>query len=344
MSENNINKKQIRKIYDIGEVPHYKELAERFIFPFPQMNYLLNGGVFDRVTMITSGTDNGKTTISSQIIASCLDQGYKCCCFFGEDTARESQDRIFKQAASKDQICYKAYEVNGKNTNCGEYFLTDEGFENAKRKYAGKLFLYNTLAEASVDQILEGFEEARIKYGCRIFLLDNVDQFEFSSENENKAIKDIVIKIRDYAINKKVHIFLVAHIRKIERDVIVPDLNDVKGTSSMVNVAKNVMIVIRMDKIDKNTKQYKALKEVIALNNYNLDEADCLVKIAKTKGRKIGWVCLKFNKTTQTYYECRKINPQKEDNDAAVMFSSKKNNIEDLEEITFDNGDDDLPF
>ena len=311
----------MQKIYDIGLVPKKEELAERFMFPFSQINYLLNGGVFDRVTLITSGTDNGKTTFSSQIICDIIRQGFNCACFFGEDTAYESQDRIFKQSLYGEErsLVYKPYISNGKETNCGEWVLTDEAWETARNKFAGKLFLYNTMASASVDEILDGFEEARTQHNCKVFLLDNCDQFEFSTENENKALRDIVIKIRDYAINKKVHIFLISHIRKTERGVILPTIFDIKGSSSLGNISKNILIVVRMDKVDKSTKEYKNLKALLEMNNYNIDEADCLVHIAKTKGRKIGFECLKYNKKTNTYYSCKKIDESKEETEKAQV-------------------------
>lgn len=320
----------MKKIYDIAEVPQYNDMQERFLFPYGTLNYLLNGGIFDRVTMITSSTDNGKTTLCSDIIRSIIEQGYKVCAFFGEDTPRESRDRIYRQATeySKENIIYKPYITNDKATNCGEYFLSSEAFRIAEQKFKNKLFLYNTKANASVDEILEGFEEARLKNNCKVFVIDNVEQFEFSSDNENKAIKDIVIKIRDYAINNKVHIFMVAHIRKTEREILMPDLNDVKGTSAMVNIAKNVLIVLRMDKIDHSTKQYKDLKKLIELNNYDLDQADCLIKVAKTKGRKIGFTCLKFNKITNTYYECKKLDEKKEDTDKPIVYTPKQIDLE----------------
>lgn len=328
----------MRKIYNIAEVPRYTELQERFIFPYSTLNYYINGGVLDRVTMITSSTDNGKTTLTSDIIRSVIEQGYNVASFFGEDTPRESRDRIYKQATkySKENIIYKPYIQNGKQTNCGEYFLSDEAFAKAEAKFKDKLFLYNTKADASVDDILQGFEEARIQHNCRVYVIDNVEQFAFSSDNENKAIKDIVIKIRDYAINNKVHIFLVAHLRKTERDVILPDLNDVKGTSAMVNIAKNVIIVLRTDKIDHNSKQYKSLKELLALNNYDLDKADCLLYLAKTKGRRLGYVCLKFDKITNNYYECRKIDETKKDNEEPIMNLPSQPK---LEEVDIDFGD-----
>lgn len=316
----------MKKIYDVAEVPQYTDMEQRFIFPYGTLNYLLNGGIFDRVTMITSSTDNGKTTLTSDIMRSIIEQGYKVCAFFGEDTPRESRDRIYRQSTeySPENIIYKPYYVNGKQTNCGEYFLSDEAYKKAEERFKDKLFLYNTKADASVDEILEGFEQARLQHGCKVFVIDNVEQFEFSSDNENKAIKDIVIKIRDYAINNKVHIFLVAHLRKTEREVVLPDLNDVKGTSAMVNIAKNVLIVLRMDKIDHNSKQYKELANLVRLNNYDLDQADCLIKVAKTKGRKLGFTCLKFNKVTNSFYECKKLDEKKEDNDKPVIFSPKQ--------------------
>lgn len=334
----------MQKIYDIGLVPKREELAERFMFPFSQVNYLLNGGELDRVTLITSGTDNGKSTISSQIICDIIRQGYNACCFFGEDTPYESQDRIYKQSLYGEErdIVYKPYKVNGKETNCGEWVLTEEAYEKARKKFEGRLFLYNTKADASVDEILEGFEQARVQHNCRVFLIDNVEQFSFSSDNENKAIKDIVIKIRDYAINNKVHIFLVSHIRKTERGVILPSMFDIKGTSALINIAKNVLIIVRMDKVDHESQEYKSLRRLLEINNYDLDQADCLVHIAKTKGRKIGFACLKYNKKTNTYYDCKKIDERREETEQVDIIIPKPK-VMTLEDY-YEGNADELPF
>lgn len=330
----------MQKIYNIGQIPKYEEMAERFMFPYSTLNFLVNGGVLDRVTLITSSSDSGKTTLCSDIVRSIIEQGYNVAAFFGEDTPRESRDRIYRQATeySTENIYYRAYMQNGKKTNCGEFFLSEEAFEKAEEKFNNKLYLYNTNADASVDEILKGFEEARIQHNCRVFVIDNVDQFEFSGSNENKELRDIIIKIRDYAINKKVHIFLVAHLRKFERGLILPEMNDVKGTSSIVNIAKNVLIVLRTDKFDKESKEYKSFKKLIALHNYDLDEADCVVNVAKTKGTRLGFVCLKFNRITSTFYECKKLDEKQEPNEKTTLHLPKN----DLLQIDID--DEDLPF
>lgn len=327
------------KIYDIGIVPRRTELAERFMFPFSQLNFLLNGGEFDRVTLITSSTDNGKSTIASQILCSVIKQGYKACAFFGEDTAYESQDRIFKQGCKAEDMVYKPYKVNGKETNCGEWVLTDTAYENARNTFQGNLFLYNTNASMKVEDILDGFEQARAEHGCKVFLLDNCEMFDIDTDNENKAMKDNILQIREYAINHQVHIFLISHIRKLENGKILPSLDDVKGTSSIVNISKNVLIVVRMDKVDHESKEYKALKRLIELNNYDLDEADSLVYVAKTKGRKLGFCCLKYNKRTNTYYECKKLDDRKEESEKSEVIVKRPQ----LEEIKgFDFADDEI--
>lgn len=328
------------KIYDVGIIPKRTELGERFMFPFSQLNFLLNGGELDRVTLITSSTDNGKSTIASQILCEIIKQGYSACAFFGEDTPYESQDRIFKQAlcGNANDIYYQPYFVNGKSTNCGEWVLTEQAFEKARKMFEGKLFLYNTNSSSKVDDILAGFDDARLNHGCRVFLLDNCDQFDFSSDNENKAMRDIIIKIRDYAINNKVHIFLICHLRKLESGKILANLDDVKGTSSIVNISKNVIIVTRMDKIDHESKEYKSLKRVVELNNYDLDNADSLLYVAKTKGRKLGFVALKYNKKTNTYYECQKIDERREESEVSNIIVRKPVTLYDMDD------DDEIPF
>lgn len=270
------------------------------------------------------------TTLTSQILESVIQQDYKVGAFFGEDSLLEARDRIYKQSTSynSSNISYKVYEQNGKQTNTGEYILSQEAFEIAQRKFSNKFFLFPIDFGAKVDEILEAFDKLIIEKGVKVFVLDNADQFEFSSENENKAMRDIQIKIRNFAIQKNVLIFLIAHTRKIERDVLLPDLNDVKGTSALVNIARDVIIIIRMDKIDRTTKTYKGLVSLLKQNNYDIEEkdkdgnykVDAILYVPKTKGRKLGFVCLGFNRITQTYYEVKKI-------DEKVQESNRSNVI-----------------
>lgn len=303
MSEE-INDKRSR-VYDIGLVPQATELEERFLFPFNKLNYLTNGGILDRLTLITSSTDNGKTTLASQILCGIIRQGYKVAAYFGEDRGSEAANRLYRQYIpyGKDNYITKTYMVSGKPTVIDEYFLASKKWDEAHGFFSGKLFLYNTRTAHDIENIILGFEEA-FKLGCRVFVLDNLENVEYDGENENKRFKDIAIALRDYAINKKVHIIIVAHVRKMEREIIIPSIDDVKGSSAVANTAKNVISIIRTDKLDKDSKAYKRLSEMVAKEKYCLDSADAVLFVLKTKGRKLGLVALNYNRITNTYSEC----------------------------------------
>lgn len=294
------------KYYNIGVIPETTTLAERFLSPFSTLNYLLNGFIFDRITLITSGTDNGKTTFCSQIIMEAMKSGYKCFGFFGEDGGAEARDRLFKQYLKfdKDNFEYVPYKMNGKDTNCGEYLLKHEKFIEANRFFNDKLYIFNNNLPADKDNLIDTLEKARTEQGCKVFLLDNVEMFDLDSDNENKGIKEICIALRRYAITKKVHIIIVAHIRKTERNVLRPDIFDVKGTSALTNIAKNIVTIIRTDKLNKAIPEYKQFAKVLEQNNKDLYDSDAVVEVRKTKGRGLGFVCLKFNKISNSYYEC----------------------------------------
>lgn len=296
------------KYYDIGIVPETKNLAERFLTPFSNLNYLLNGMIFDRITLITSGTDNGKSTLCSQILIEAIRSGYKCFAFFGEDGGAEARDRMYRQFLryDKENFEYRSYSHNGKDTNCGEFLLRHDKFEEANAFFKGNLFIFNNNFPADKNGIIETFEKARTEQGCRVFLLDNVEMFDLDSDNENKGIKEICIALRQYAITKKVHIIIVAHIRKTERNILRPDIFDVKGTSALTNIAKNIITIIRTDKLDTNLREYKQFAKIIEQNGYDLETADAVIEVRKTKGRGLGFVCLKFNKVSNSYYECTK--------------------------------------
>lgn len=316
--------KERSRIYDIGAVPYSTDLAERFLFPFSQLNYLTNGAILDRLTLVTSSTDNGKTTLASQIVCECIRQGFKVAAYFGEDRGSEACDRLYKQFTPYDKSNYimRNYEQNGKKTNVTEWYLTQGKWSEAQEFFSGNLFLYNTLCEHDIDNIILGFDEA-FKQGCRVFILDNMEQVEYEGENENKRFKDIAIALRNYAINKKVHIIVVAHIRKMEREIIIPTIDDVKGSSAVSNTAKNVISIIRTDKLDHESKPFANLRKVCKLNNYDADKADAVLFVLKTKGKKLGLVGLGYNTITNTYYELPKLDVNKPEPEKSTMYAPK---------------------
>lgn len=293
------------KYYDIGVIPETTTLTERITLPFKQLNYLLNGLLLDRITLLTSSTDSGKTTVSSQIIINAVKQGYNTFYFAGEDGGAEARDRLYKQYTEfdKSNFTYVPYIQNGKQTNCGEYLLSHDKWLKANNFFTNKLFIFNNNLLANKNNLINTLESARVNNNCKFFVLDNVEMFDLDADNENASLKDMCIALRQWAISKKVHILIVAHIRKIERNICRPEIFDVKGSSALTNICKNIITIIRTDKLDKETKEYQSFARLLELNGFNIEECDSIMEVKKTKGRGLGFCGLKFNKYTQSYYE-----------------------------------------
>lgn len=327
--------------YDIGIVPETTELTERIMLPWSTLNYLLNGLLLDRITLILSNSNSGKTTFSSQIIEYAIRMGYKTFYFAGEDGGAEARDRLFKQHTpfDKDNYKYKPYKQFGKETNCGEYLLNHDKWEKAQEFFSGKLFLFNNNFPSDQDTMIETIDKARREQDCRLFVLDNVEVFQLDSDNENASLKSICKALRQYAISNKVHIIIISHIRKTERDVLRPTMFDAKGSNALTNISKNVISIIRTNTLDPTMKGYEQFNKLMELNNIKLNEIDCVVEVLKTKGRGAGFCPLKFNKYTQSYYEPEEWKKQnEEERKQQILFTP----VDTQQELPFDEDIDDL--
>ena len=113
--------------------------------------------------------------------------------------------------------------------------------------------------------------------------------------------------IAKFAINKKVHIHLVAHPRKIERFQTRLSLYDIAGSSNIVNKAYNIISILRVDTIQKDSKDYEKLQKELLNERYNIENVDTVLEVLKTKGERCGLVGLKYLKEIKTFIESDKM-------------------------------------
>ena len=133
------------------------------------------------------------------------------------------------------------------------------------------------------------------------FFLDNFMQIEMLSENQFQEQTLIMEKLRNFAVNRNVHIHLVAHPRKTERLQSRLTLYDVAGSSNLTNKAYNIISIMRTSNINENSTDYAKLKIDLAEERYNLEDTDCILEILKTKGNRCGLIALKYDKDLKTY-------------------------------------------
>lgn len=334
-------------IINIGDVEYQDKMAERFLFPFGQLNFLTNGAIFGRLLIIQSRTNEGKSILASQIICEAVRQGYKCMADFGEDNAEEACARIYKQYTPYDKNNYISmnYIQNGKPTNIYEYYLTREKFNEAKNFFDDKLYLYDIMKSPSISNIITSLDEAREK-GCRIMLVDNLENVEATNnESENEHYKDVAITLRNYAVKYNVYVILVCHSRKTERDILIPAIEDIKGSSAVSNTGKEIMCIVRTDTMNKCAKGYKSLAKVLELNGYDIEDCDGILVLQKTKGKKLGMIGLKYNYHTCLYYEAKRNGASDSDNPITIdnIEKEKRSKKSIYESLSADTSGD-LPF
>lgn len=321
MAEGNIRD----AIIDFSDIPYERRLEERALYPFGTLNYLTGGMELGEMSVIAGETGAGKTTFISQCVAKMIETD-KVFCIYGESTLKKQAYAQYRQMTPYNDVDYTyiCYEKRGKRTNIGQYFVSEAAENRVLEKTARRLYYYDTRYGMTVPQIVKALDCAHRELGIRYFLIDNVMQIETATENEVKEMKDGIEVLRRYVIDHNVHCILVAHYRKSQDYTMIRRrLEEICGTSAIGNKMATALNIMRLDNIDRSIRGYKNLEAVCEANNYKLDEADSVVEVLKTRHNRLGFVCLKYNRQTNTYYECQKIDQTKGEPEKPVLYAKQ---------------------
>lgn len=352
------NNNQTPPIYiDITSIPYDRNLVPRVTYPFFTLNCLTGGAEEGSVNIICSSSDNGKSTLTMNFIDNFIRDGEKVVAFLGEHTFRKAQSIFYKQITTydKDVFEYVPYEKNGKIVKgIGDTFINKEAEEKAKRFFKGKLFLYNTLAyNPTMQNIISIFNEARAREGARVFVIDNMMQISYDRPNQElQEQRDNAEMLRQWAIQTNSIVFFIMHLKKFaDRNVIKVSMDDIAGSSNVANKANTIMSIVRTDKLNKNTNEYKNFAKLVEMNNFDIENCDAVIDILKVKSNsntaKLGMVGLQFYSSTQSYREVETIMPYKEwqeKNKKPILYTNTNSNNSGKDFETQNIEDDGLPF
>ena len=267
---------------------------------------------------------HGKSTVMTMLTKQTIMQGEKVFFFNGEQTKDDFKNNLYKQTVERKDIYTKQY----KNSIVNDYFVRDDKVKTLNAIYGNNIFIYNNEAKRDIDTILKAMENVRKNEKVRVFILDNFMQIDTLSSDEYREQKDIMEKLRTFAVNKNVHIHLVAHPRKTEKSSLRLTIYDVLGSSNLVNKAYNVISIIRVDNIDRTSNEYERLQKDMFREKYDITETSTILEVLKTKGVRCGLVGLKYDSITKSFKEQAQITNERR----AKM------------ESTFKKTSDDCPF
>ena len=285
--------------YRFGDYGYNTNSKERVLSGINRLDELTKGFEMGCITIWTGLTNAGKTTVMTMITKQTIAQGEKVFYFNGEQTKDDFKNNLYKQTAMQGTIKAKRY----KTTSIVDYFVNDEEAKRLDQIYGNTLFVYNNEMQRTIDFLVQAMEEVRTKYGVRVFMLDNFMQIDTKSSDEYREQKDIMERLRTFAVNKNVHIHLVAHPRKTDKFQTRLTIYDVLGSSNLVNKAYNVISIIRMDNISEDDNEYKRLEKLMEKEGYDITESSSILEILKTKGERCGVVGLIYDPLTRTYKE-----------------------------------------
>jgi twinkle protein len=250
----------------IGYRTPYDKLGDRLLFRPAE------------VTLWSGDSGSGKSQILSDCTSDWINQGSRVCLSSLEMKPAQTLKRMVKQAVGSDRPPEKAIHA--------ALHWLDAG-----------LILYELTGKAKLDQLLEVFDYARAKYGCDQFLIDSLMRLGIAGDDYNTQ-EQAMYRLVDWAIANSVHVHLVAHSRKGDRDRGAPDTADIKGAMEIGANAFNILTVWR----DRKGEDQIAKAETEAEKRQLMEKPGVVLNVAKQRnGDFEGKIGLWFDKECYQY-------------------------------------------
>lgn len=285
--------------YRLDDYRYSTTPKDRVLSGIQNLDTNISGFEMGCITLWTGFTNAGKTTVMTTMAKRTIDQGERIFFFNGEQTKEDFKNNLYIQCVDSKFLIHKQY----KNSGIEDTFVMPEKATELEKMYGNKIYVYNNEMDRSINSLLYAMEELRKTQKIRVFFLDNFMQIDVASENVYLEQTAIMEKLRTFAINNRVHIHLVAHPRKTERNQVRLSLYDIAGSSNMVNKAYNIVAIMRTDNLKKDSKSYEKLEAEMVQEGYDINCVDTILEVLKTKGKSCGLIGLKYDKEKKTYTE-----------------------------------------
>ena len=262
---------------------YYKEVGKGKSLGLPK----LNEGFVARpaeLTLVTGISSHGKTQMLMQWVNH-LSQHSKCLIMSMEMRPEITLARLCKIALGR----------NSTGSPPTEKFIREYCEEKNE-----KIYIYDQQQETTSANIFASIIYAKEVLDCEFIIVDSLMTVSDVGENDNgyNEQKKFINKLSVLCKALNVHIFLVAHLRKVTDELQAPDAQAIYGSSNIRNLTDNILMVYRMK-----------IKEKWAMDGEKTEEElrsipDAMVYIQKQRNYpyegKFGFY---FNKNSLTYQE-----------------------------------------
>jgi len=217
---------------DLSAIPRVKT-------GFAEIDRMILGLAEGELSVLSGGNASGKTSLLDTIILSAIEQHVPTAAYSGELPSYIFKSWLQMAAAGRDNLMPSKF-------GDGKFFVPNNVGERIDRWMTDKFFLYNNEYGNSVEEVMHDMEEL-LELGVKLFILDNMMSLDLEAldgGNSNVKQKSLIVRLKDFAKNNKVHVIVVAHPRKTTAFL---RKNDISGTGDITNVADNVFIAHRVN-------------------------------------------------------------------------------------------------
>lgn len=242
---------------------------------FREIDHKIGGFALGDLTIISGIAGSGKTSILNNILLSTIQHGYKAAIWSGELSPSRFKSWINQAAAGANFVKKGIGEM--------EYWYCPKDIAAKIDEWTdGKFFLFNNNYGNKSSQILQDVRDCVKEHGTQLLVFDNKMAMMLDSyvgdKNEREA--GLINELKDFAMASQLHIILVCHPRKEERNALLR-MESIAGNSDLYNAASNVLLCHRVGRdFEKRATEFfgKQVVDELIDNGYNE-----VVEIAKNR-------------------------------------------------------------
>ena len=279
------------QLYSPDEILHVSNVMaqtsldeqEVWAFPWPQLTDYLIGQRSGEITLWTSGTGSGKSTIVRELMYHHLCEGRSVGAIMLEETPMETIDDLISIHINKPVRAIRAGAMmNELRERMGqdpvdiniEETISDGEYEGAKKWLADTgFYVYNHEGHNAMQNLIARMEFMATSLGVKVIVLDHITaaatamMADEDANNERILIDGLMKSIRSLCVRTGVHVDVISQLRKSDKAYEEGSritLQDLRGSGSLSSVPNTVIGLERDrqsgDEREANTTMVRVLK------------------------------------------------------------------------------------
>jgi twinkle protein len=122
---------------------------------------------------------------------------------------------------------------------------TDDYIRKFCSRAADKLYIYDQTGTTTSQDMIATLHYGKHVLGVDVFVIDSLMKLQDVSEESLDAQKRLTNSLAVTCRDLNIHVFLVAHTRKMKDETEVPDATDLMGSSHIRNLSDSILCVWR---------------------------------------------------------------------------------------------------